>query len=99
MSATGFWDAVVAAVGRPPCDPAEDTTDAGPADALRPRENPKPKKSAQTITSAKKNTSSLPVPRVISVSCEVAMVASETKFKGYPFAAAGPLPLGPPINF
>src|SRR5580704_8180647 len=41
---------------------------------LLPRENPMPKKTAQMATSPKKRASILPVPRVISVSCEVAVV-------------------------
>src|SRR3979490_1654494 len=47
---------------------------------LLPNEKPMPKKTAQTATSPKNRASILPVPSVISVSCDVAVVICTSSF-------------------
>src|SRR5208282_4900657 len=63
---------------------------------LLPSEKPRPKKTAQSATSPKKRASILPVPRVISVSCDVAVVICTSSWlpmeAAQLFAAAGAAP-------
>src|ERR1700730_268946 len=77
MSAGGVVLAFLIAGGRTPAVgvevEAESSGDAILTEVL-PNENPIPKKTAQIATSPKNRASILPVPSVISVSCDVAVV-------------------------
>jgi hypothetical protein len=77
MSAGGVVLVFLIAVGRSPtvgADVAADRSGDAILTELLPSEKPMPKKTAQSATSPKNRASILPVPSVISVSCDVAVV-------------------------
>jgi hypothetical protein len=97
MSAGGVALVFLIAVGLSPAVGA-DAAAGRSGDAIRtellPSENPMPKKTAQSATSPKNRASILPVPNVISVSCDVAVVICTSSFllpmeTAQLFAAAG----------